>query len=233
MSDMVEINGTLNTPYLQAAQEGSPWLGLEILDAAGERLGYCGAQVTGSPLPFRAHIERKALADDSLLTLKAYCLAFVGSQSRLAEASTTLTLADATAAPVDLQLEASEGFETSSGLHPIEMRVITLSGRVNIPAEVVKDTNKLDATLLVVQEDGASNRWSSNLAEHSLKITGNKAAFTLFVDADSVPEGRSLRLHLGLYNHEGTEVYAGRNFKELDLGNLPDLSDITLKLPPR
>lgn len=233
MSDVVEIDGTLSTPYLQAAQEGSPWLGLEIFDAAGERLGYCGAQVTGSPLPFRAHIERTALADDSLLTLKAWCLAAVGSQSRIAEASTTLTLADATAAPVDLQLEASEGFEASSGLHPIEMRVITLSGRVNIPAEVVKDTNKLDATLLIVQEDGASNRRSSNLAEHSLRVTGNQAAFTLFVDADSVPEGRSLRLNLGLYNLEGTQVYAGKNFRNLELGNLPDLSDITLKLPPR
>ncbi len=233
MSDIVEISGTLSTPYLRTSPEGLPRLIVEAFAPSGRLLGHCGAQVTGSPLPFRLHLDRSALADDARITLSARCLSSTGSPLVIFSASQNPTLAQATEAPVDMELEALEDFEAVHDLHPLEMRVIELSGHVNIPDEVVKGTKKLDATLLVVQEDGGSNRRSSNVAEHSMSVSGNRAEFSLFVDSASVPEGRPLRLQLGVYNHEGTEVYAGRNFKELDLGNLPDLSNITLKLPPR
>ncbi|WP_459208049.1 hypothetical protein ACSMEV_08695 [Pseudomonas sp. MLB6B] len=233
MPDIVEITGALSTPYLPTSPDGLPRLIVEALDSSGTLLGLCGAQITGSPLPLRLHLDRSALADDARITLNARCLASTGSSSVILSTSRNLTLAQATAALLDLELEPVEGFEAAPDLHPLEMRVIELSGHVNIPDEVVKDTNKLDVTLLVVQEDGDSNRRFSNLAEHSMSVSGNQGEFSLFIDAASVPEGRPLRLHLGLYNHEGTEIYAGRNFRALDFGNLPDLSDITLKLPPR
>lgn len=233
MSDIVGISGTLSIPSLRASSEGLPRLIVEVLDPSGTPLGHCGAQVTGSPLPLRLHLDRSTLADDARITLNARCLSSTGSSRVLLSASQDLTLAQATEAPVEMALEAFEGFEAAHNPYPPEMHVTELSGMVNVPHEVAKGTNKLSATLLVVQEDGGSNRRSSNLAEHSMSVSGKRAAFSLFVDLASVPEGRPLRLHLGLYNPEGTEVYAGRNFRALDLNNPPDLSDITLKLPPR
>lgn len=233
MSDVVEITGTLSTPYLPSPSPDLPWLCIEALDADGVVLGGAGAQVSGSPLPFRIHIDRSPLADDAPITFKARCRAAVGSSLIIADASIVLALAQATQAPVDLELETPEGFESPNRKRPVQMSLIELSGHVHIPPEVVQATNKFDVTLLAVQADGYVNQASSNLAEHSLHITGSEAAFSLFVDADSVPADRPLRLNLGLYNHEGTQIYAGKNFKNLDLSNPPDLSAITLKLPPR
>lgn len=233
MSDTVEITGTLSTPYLPTLSEGSPWIGINVRDHGGAIVGSCGAQVTASPLPFRVHIDRSQLAADPQITLEAYCLAGAGSASTLATLSQTLMLHEAIRAPLQLTLQATQGNAGPAEARDNPSATVELSGQVNIPHEVVKHLNKLDATLLAVQEDGDINRFSSNLAEHSMNVSGNQAAFTLFVDPGAVPAGRPLRLHIGLYNQTRNQVFAGKNFRNLDLSNLPDLSDIVLKLPPR
>ena len=237
MPNTLEITGTLTTPFIPDLAEGSPRLTVTVtglLEGAQQMLATCSAQATGSPLPFRLHLDRLSLGDMAQVTLEARCTAGIGADAVLACTTLTLPIADALQGiPLELNLDAVGSAPQASGKHPLQPTVIELSGRVSVPPELCQEAAYLDAALLVVQDDGHSNRYASNLAEHSLYLKGDGAPFSLFIDTATLPEGQPTKLHLGLYDLERKVIFAGNVLKNLDLANPPDLSMIVLRKPRR
>ncbi|KIY40842.1 hypothetical protein TZ03_09775 [Pseudomonas sp. 10-1B] len=237
MRDTLEITGTLTAPFVPEFAESSTRLSVTVtglLEGHEQLLATCSALATGSPLPFRLHLDRLNLGDMAEVTLEANCTAGIGADAMLARTTQTVSIADAVQGiSLELDLEAVDSASQVPGKHPMQPNVIELSGRVSVPPELCQQAAYLDATLLVVQEDGHSNRYTSNLAEHSLYLKGDGAPFSLFIDAATVPEGLHTKLHLGLYDLERKVIFAGNVLKNLDLSNPPNLSMIVLRRPRR
>lgn len=233
----LEIAGNITAPYIPDLPEGSPRLTVSVTGLAGgteQLLATCSAQASGSPMPFRLHLDRASMTGMVDITLDARCTAGTGKDAVLARMTQSLTTADAARGiPLQLSLEPVGIAASTEDKHPIQPVVMELSGYVSVPPELCQETAYLDATLLVVQDDGRSNRYASNLAEHSLYLKGNGAPFSLFVDTATVPDGLPAKLHLGLYDKERRKIFAGNVVRDLDLSNPPDLSAIVLRKPRR
>jgi len=237
MSDTLEITGTFTAPFFPQLADGSARFTLAVtslLEGEPQVLATCSARATGSPLPFRLHLDRLSLGDMTEVTLQACCTVGIGADAVLARTTQTLLIADALQGmPLELNLDAVDSTSVVPDKHPLQPTVIELSGRVSVPAELCQQAAYLDATLLVVQEDGYSNHYASNLADHSLYLKGDGATFSLFIDTAVLAQGRPIKLHLGLYDLERKVIFAGNVFKDLDLSNPPDLSMIVLRKPRR
>ena len=232
---LIEIVGTLNAPYLPSLPEGAPRCSVSVTARVGETqrtFALHSAQCSGSPIPFRMMLDRQSLADVPEFILEARCTVGPLQDDVLARHVQSLTIDDlAQMDALDLNLEAVDPTSEPAGKHPVAPQVIPLGGNVTIPAALRQPQAFLDVTLLLIQDDGYSNRYSSNIAEHSLLVTGDGAPFTLCIDSATVPDGQSVKLHIGLYDLERKRIFAGHVFKNLDLSNPPDLSEIVLKAP--
>jgi hypothetical protein len=236
MSNTLEIFGTLNAPYIPELPEGLPRLAVNVTALTGgdERIvATCSAQATGSPMPFRLHLDPLSLGDTTQVTVEARCTVGVGEDAVLARATQVVEIDALQGIPLDLNLEAVQSNFQDTEKHPIQPVVIELNGHVNVPSDLRQEAAYLDATLLLVQEDGYSNRYSSNLAEHSLYLKDDGAPFSLFIDAASLPAGQQVKLHLGLYDRERKVILGGNSVRDLDLSSPPDLSTIVLRKPRR
>ncbi|SPO53700.1 protein of unknown function [Pseudomonas sp. JV551A1] len=237
MSDTLEIRGTLFAPFVPAVAEPPTRLCIIVtglLEGEEQMLATCSSQATGAPLPFRLHLDRNSLGDIAELTLEARCTAGIGEDAVLARTTQKVLITDVLQGiALELNLVAMDSAPVDPEKHPLPPTVIELTGLVSIPPELCQEVAYLDATLLVVQEDGHSTRYSSNLAEHSLYLKGESAPFSLFIDVATLPKDRPTKLHLGLYNLERNTIYAGNVLKNLDFSNPPDLSMIALRKPRR
>jgi|GEM_PF-1000774 len=234
-SNPVEIIATLTSPQLPMLPSGSPRLGIYIYgEVAGTKRLLAGnsSQCLGGPMPMRLLLDQQALASTQQLSLEARCSVGAGEDAVIARHTRTLDVDEIeTIGSLDLILEAVDSAEESPSEQPLPPTVVTLTGQVNIPAELMQTPAYLDATLLVIQEDGRSNRYSSNIADHSLYIEGEVAPFTLYIDTATLPTGQQVKLHFGLYDLERKQLFAGNVIKNLDISNPPDLSDIVLRKP--
>jgi len=233
----MEITGNLATPYIPDLPEGLPRLSVRVtafIDGHEQFLATCSAQASGSPMPFRVHLDPLSLDGLEQVTLEALCTIGPGAEAVVARATQTLAIADVLQGmPLELNLDAVDAAAQASQKYPVEPLVFGLSGQIVVPPELRVEAAYLDAHLLLIQEDGYSNRYASNLAEHSLYLRNGGAPFSMFLDAASVPEGRQAKLHLGLYDLERTVLLAGNVVKNLDLSSPPDLSNIVLRKPRR
>ncbi|QHG66645.1 hypothetical protein [Pseudomonas putida] len=232
MTKTLEITGTLSAPFIPQLSEGWPRLTLRVSSTAGQTLGTFSAQTTVSPMPFRLYLDSQNL-EDAEVTLEALCTAGVGAEAVLARTTRTTSIADAISGPLDLSLEALDRGTPDVKIRSVSPSIIELNGEVIIPPELRQEAAILDVTLLVIQEDGYSNRYSSNLAEHSLLLNGDGAPFTLFIDPATVPDGRQVKLNIGLYDLERKTIFAGNSVKDVDLSAPPDLSMLILRKPRR
>lgn len=234
-SNPIEIIATLATPQLPMLPSGSPRLGIYIYgQVAGTQCLLAGSssQCQGAPMPMRVALDRQVLASARQVTLEAHCSVGVGKDAVIARQTRTLGVDEIeTMGPLDLMLEAVDSTEEAPSEQPLTPTVIALTGQVNIPAELMQAQAYLDVALLVIQEDGDSNRFSSNIADHSLYTGGSGAPFTLHIDTATLPEGRQVKLHFGLYDLERKQIFAGNVIRNLDIFNPPDLSDIVLRKP--
>ncbi|MFK3775071.1 hypothetical protein [Pseudomonas sp. NPDC089406] len=233
---IVEIFGTVATPYLPVTSEGPASLLVSVKSGSGSTqhpIAYCGSQLSGSPIPFSLRLDRTTLADGVQLTLEAGCGYAWGEAAQVARVAMPLVLDDQDRlGPFDLQLEPVAG----APLHdtqklPTEPSVLPLHLSVLIPEELVQEKTHLQASLLRIQADGNSNLDSSNIAEASLQQSGSGCALTLYVDANVLNDDDRLMLNVVLFDQQYSTPLAGRVIRNLNPGNLHEIGEITLRAP--
>lgn len=231
----LSLTGTLDTPVLPRLEEGSPRLSVSLIgqgDDDHQVLAVCSSQCTGAPMPFTLVIDPVAAQRFTTFILDARCTVGAGDEAIVARRLETLGLDSLSQAqPFDLRLEPTDSATEAASPKPGSFT--RLEGRVSIPAELCQAQAYLDCTLLLVQEDGYSNRYSSNIAEHSMYLEGNDATFSLTVDAAVLASNARCKLHFGLYSLDRTRLHAGNVLKNIDLNALPDLSTVSLRKPRR
>nr|WP_314488716.1 hypothetical protein [uncultured Pseudomonas sp.] len=228
MSDVIEITGTIRAPFLPVTTDGHPRLSVDVKNANGEDLTGFSAQVTGLSLPFRIFLDRASMTDQTLISVQATCETSTGSNVVVARLERTMSLAQATGAPVELELQAQPDVACDQQTAPVQMNLVELSGQVIVPPELRHEGAFIGTALYVEQENGESNLYSSNLTEHGMTHSGNGAAFTLFVDPATIPEGRPVNLSVIFYDREENTLLATASVPHLDLESPSDLSALEL-----
>lgn len=226
------IAGTLHAAYIPNASHltGWPRLSISVLDEAGQLLGTCSAQITASPWPFRLYLDHEGLNEDAQVTIQARC---TEANEVLAEKNLTCPLRDVLNRSTHLKLDPIGDLLRSDQEDVILQDSVRIGALIRIPPQLRHAPAFLDATLLVVQDDGRSNRYASNLAEHSALIRGDRAAFAITIDPLTVPHGSSVKLNVGLYDLERKTIFAGNVIKNLDVRFSGDLDEIVLRKPRR
>ncbi|MBA1189679.1 hypothetical protein G7Z99_11540 [Pseudomonas entomophila] len=231
----LSLTGTLTTPVLPHLEEGAPRLSVSLighLADAQQVLATCSSQCTGVPMPFTLTLDTTAAQRFMAFTVEALCTVGLGEDAIIAQHRETLEFDQLPPAqPLNLVLKATGMAPTEGTPHPGTFTL--LGGQVSIPAELRQPHAYLDCALLVIQEDGYSNRYASNIAEHSLYLEGDTAPFTLSVDTAALPPNSRCKLHIGLYSLDRTRLHAGNVIRHIDLNALPDLSAVSLRKPRR
>lgn len=233
-----EIFGTVTSPHLPTLADGAARLSVTLKTETqpyGEFIASWSCQANGSPMPFQLQVDSTCLETEQALVLEARCSTAPGQAGTVAFASQPFAgEASTQVGPLDLLLEPIDGIaQATAEKMPIPPAIIPLSGVIQIPPELMLEEAYLDTTLLLIQEDGYSNRASSNIAEHSRLIRQPNAPFTLLLDASVIPAGYRVKLHMGLFSLDRQQLLAGNVIKNLDLSNPMDLSEITLRKPRR
>lgn len=231
----LSLTGTLSPPALPPLDDGAPRLSVSLIGHEGDDhqlLGTCGGQCTGAPVPFTLTLDPTAAQRFTTFTLEARCTVGLGEEAIIAQFLDTYALERlGQAESFDLVLNPTDTAPEAAAPQPGSF--IVLEGGVSIPAELRQAQAYLDCTLLLIQEDGYSNRYSSNIAEHSAYLEGDQATFALTVDLAALPSDSRCKLHIGLYSLDRTQLYAGTVLRDIDLNAVPDLSALTLRKPRR
>ncbi|QXH45822.1 hypothetical protein KSS93_23595 [Pseudomonas xanthosomatis] len=235
-ANIVEIFGSVTSPDHLPTTDGPVRLLItaKAVSASSQRLiAYCSCQLTGSPMPFNLRVDRSTLAEGETLTLQAGCGTAPGEDSQVVRTRLPVPLdGQRRIGPLTLQLEpVTDSPQTDALKMPIEPVVISLSLSVVIPEALVKADTHLDVTLLRVQQDGQSNRVSSNIAGASMQHGGNGSPFTLYLDANVLTENDRLKLHVAQYNQERSKALAGYVVRDLGPNDLRDFGEVILRAP--
>lgn len=233
-----ELFGTVTSPCLPALQDSASRLSVTLKTEAqpfGQFIASWSCQANGASMPFQMQVDSSSLETEQALVLEARCSTAPGPVNTAAFASQPfIRETGRQIGPMDLLLETVEGMaEATVQKMPIPPTITPLSGIIQIPPDLMPEEAYLDTTVLLIQENGHSNKASSNIAEHSMLIRQSRAPFTLFLDASVIPPGRQVKLHLGLYSLDRQQILAGNVIRNLDLSNPADLTEIVLRKPRR
>lgn len=224
--EFADITGTLTAPALPWQVNGAPRVSV-TLKAGDCRVVVWSAQASHTPIPFRMLVDRDALGSE--LQIEADCVASTGSMEKIASCSQPLLLNEAPSVePQSLELHMLGDVTAEAPQTEGVPDVVELSGTVSIPENLIREGGCISFTVLVVQDDGQSNLYSSNIAEQRVFSIRPTLPFAFTLDRATVPQGHRVKLAVYLYDQDHTTVVGGRTIKDIDLSDLPDLSDIVL-----
>ncbi|MFK0311355.1 hypothetical protein ACIQUF_08920 [Pseudomonas sp. NPDC090233] len=236
-NDTIEIVGTVVSPALPNYQEshgvGAPRIDVKLFARSDKQVfSTLSLQASGSPVTFHLSVPRKVVEASRALALMAECTPYTGDETIIANVQANIDLNDTKDhAPFELILQPTSAFpHNDPGKEPGTTSMHTLHGSVNIPPNCQHADATLQVGLYLVQEDGESNQYSSNIAEYQAAANQPTVNFALAFDSNTFPSGQILSISAFVYDHRAESVCAGRSIDYPDLASPPDLSSIELTL---